>query len=58
MGDAPYGEDSLAGQTAAAGFGQSAECTLFVLRSQYVLSHKSAGNWLGLTSSGWIEDPK
>src|SRR3954447_23667014 len=42
MGRAPYGGDSLAGQTAAVESGSSQQCTPFVLRSQYVLVKKGA----------------
>src|ERR1700710_3040697 len=40
MGGAPYGEDSLEGQTAVGpSRGPMEQCTLFVLRSQYVLKN-------------------
>jgi hypothetical protein len=42
MGGAPYGEDSLEGQTAVAlSRGLMEQCTLFVLSSQYVLKKYS-----------------
>jgi hypothetical protein len=42
MGRAPYGGDSLEGQTAGPSRGLVEQCTLFVLSSQYVLFEKRA----------------